>query len=85
MRRLGQHTISFPYVGRFRAAGLTEDAVARINAGLSRPNYQTALNLRPPLLAYELLGFSQCSMAGPRFILNFEHSNEFNALDVLTF
>jgi polysaccharide export outer membrane protein len=30
-------TISFPYVGRFRAAGLTEDAVAaRINAGLAR-------------------------------------------------
>jgi protein involved in polysaccharide export with SLBB domain len=30
-------TISFPYVGRFRAAGLTEDAVAaRINGGLAR-------------------------------------------------
>ena len=30
-------TISFPYVGRFRAAGLTEDEVAaRIRAGLAR-------------------------------------------------
>jgi polysaccharide export outer membrane protein len=30
-------TISFPYVGRFRAAGLTEDEVAaRIRAALSR-------------------------------------------------
>lgn len=30
-------TISFPYVGRFRAAGLTEDVVAaRIRAALSR-------------------------------------------------
>jgi polysaccharide export outer membrane protein len=30
-------TISFPYVGRFRAAGLTEDEVAaRIRAALAR-------------------------------------------------